>query len=104
MIDFVFLIYGIRRFSKEEILKDVRLAIQTQKSYPTLIRGYDLVGEEDLGHTLLFHSDSLIEAFNYMTKGSANTFSLNFHVAETNWPDDYKPALFGDDVNPEQIL
>lgn len=77
----------------------MRLAIKTQKEYPDMIRGYDLVGEEDLGHTLLFHSDSLIEAFNYMENGSDNTFSLNFHVGETNWPDDFKPTLDGDDVS-----
>ena len=38
------------------------MAIQAQ--YPDLIRGYDLVGEEDQGHTLLFHSQSLIQGFN----------------------------------------
>ncbi len=77
----------------------MRQAVAIQKQFPDLIRGYDLVGEEDLGHTLLFHSDSLIEAFNYMNDDPKRSFSLNFHVAETNWPDDYKPSLDGDDVS-----
>ena len=77
----------------------MRLAIETQKKFSDMIRGYDLVGEEDLGHTLLFHSDSLIEAFNYMENDSKHTFTLNFHVAETNWPDDFNPTMDGDDVS-----
>ena len=97
-VDFIFIIYGIRSQSKEMILEDVRLAIETQKQFPSIIRGYDLVGEEDLGHTLLFHSDALIEAFNYM-QSSDHTFSLNFHTAETNWPNDLRPTGLGDDVS-----
>jgi adenosine deaminase CECR1 len=71
------------------------MAIQAQ--YPDLIRGYDLVGEEDQGHTLLFHSQSLIQGFNFSQSGSNHTFNYYFHAAETSWPNDVFPSEFGDD-------
>ena len=97
LIDFVFLIYGSRRKPTSDILNDIKLAISTQKEYSRLIRGYDLVGEEDLGHTLLFHSDTLIDAFNYAQK-SNGSFGLVFHTVETNWPEDFLLSKYGDGV------
>ena len=72
--------------------------VEFQKLYPDMIRGFDLVGEEDNGHTLLFHADTLIKGFN-ATYLSNNTFKYNFHASETNWPDDDNPAQYGDDVS-----
>jgi adenosine deaminase CECR1 len=65
--------------------------------YPDFIRGYDMVGEEDQGHTLLFHSDSLINAFNH-SRISQNSFNLIFHAGETNWPEEHLPN-HGDGVS-----
>ncbi|CAF0982894.1 unnamed protein product [Didymodactylos carnosus] len=95
-IDFIFLIYNRRRSSKEQIKNEVNKMIDIQRLYPDLIRGYDLVGEEDQGHTLLFHSDSLITAFN-RSQTSNGSFNLVFHAGETNWPDDYLSS--DDDVS-----
>ena len=52
LIDFLFIIYGSRRNSKEEIKTNLQDAIASQKKFPQMIRGYDLVGEEDLGNFL----------------------------------------------------
>jgi adenosine deaminase CECR1 len=96
-IDFVFVIYASRILTKDQIKLNINNLIDLQRLYPDFIRGYDLVGEEDQGHTLLFHSDNLINLFNY-SKQSNNTFNLLFHAGETNWPDEYLPANYGDDV------
>jgi adenosine deaminase CECR1 len=56
-----------------------------------------MVGEEDLGHSLLFHRDSLINGFNY-SEYSQHKFNLIFHAGETNWPVDIAPAQSGDNV------
>lgn len=97
-IDFVFVIYGGRISSKENVQRDLNQTLVLQRSYPDLIRGFDLVGEEDLGHTLLFHSDTLIQAFNY-SQNSRGSFDLLFHSGETNWPQEYLPSNFGDGVS-----
>ena len=54
-----------------------------------------MAGEEDQGHTLLFHADSLIKGFNYTSNN--NGFNYFFHTGETNWPSDYAPPINGDD-------
>ena len=95
-IDFIYLISGSRRNEKNVIKADLESSIKSQAMYPDLIRGFDLVGEEDQGHTLLFHSKALIEGFNY-SYNSNNTFGFEFHTAETNWPNDFRPAKYGDD-------
>jgi adenosine deaminase CECR1 len=56
-----------------------------------------MVGEEDLGHSLLFHKDSMINGFNY-SQTTQDNFNLIFHAGETNWPGDIAPAQVGDDV------
>ena len=97
-IDFVFLIYNLRALNKASLSPIIESVINFQKQYPRLIRGFDLVGEEDAGHTFLYHIDSLIKGYNY-TSTSNNTFNYMFHTSETNWPDDLTPSSFGDDVS-----
>ncbi|CAF0966613.1 unnamed protein product [Didymodactylos carnosus] len=96
LIDFVFLLYNSRSAPKENIKNEVDKVIDIQRLYPDFIRGYDLVGEEDHGHTLLFHSDSLIHAFNH-SQNSGGSFNLLFHAGETNWPEDHLSS--NDDVS-----
>ena len=60
-IDFNFIVTSVRGKNQSEIRRDVEQVIAIQRLFPDLIRGYDLVGEEDRGHTLLFHSESLIK-------------------------------------------
>ncbi|CAF1231950.1 unnamed protein product [Adineta steineri] len=97
-IDFIFIIYSIRKSSKDKIKNEINNLINLQQSYPDLIRGYDMVGDEDLGHTLLFHSENLINAFNY-SQISNRSFNLLFHAGETNWPEKHIPSNHGDGVS-----
>jgi adenosine deaminase CECR1 len=98
LIDFIFIIYSRRTSSKEQIKNEINNLINLQNLYPDFIRGYDMVGEEDQGHTLLFHIDNLINLFNY-SKQSNNSFHLLFHAGETNWPEEYLPSNYGDGVS-----
>jgi adenosine deaminase-related growth factor len=98
LIDFIYVIYSSRRSSKEQIKIQINNLINLQHLYPDFIRGYDMVGEEDQGHTLLFHNDNLINIFNY-SKQSNNSFQLLFHAGETNWPEEHLPSNHGDGVS-----
>lgn len=98
LIDFIFIVYGSRRSTDQVVDSLLERTFYLQNLYQDMIRGFDLVGQEDSGHTLLFHRDSLIEGFNF-TQSSNKTFNLVFHTAETSWPDDIEPAQIGDDVS-----
>lgn len=97
-INFIFIVNELRLLSKIEIKKLLDESLQLQSKYSDMIRGFDLVGEEDQGHTLLFHSSTLMRGFNYSQSGNGS-FNLIFHTAETNWPEDTPPADFGDAVS-----
>ena len=99
LIDFVFLIYSTRISSKGQIEDEIIRVLALQRRFPDLIRGYDMVGEEDQGHTLLFHSDSLIKAFHSSQQQSNGSFRFLFHAGETNWPQEHLPSAFGDGVS-----
>ncbi|CAF1071022.1 unnamed protein product [Rotaria sordida] len=98
LIDFIFVIYSSRNLLKEQIKTHLNNIINLHRLYPDFIRGYDMVGEEDQGHTLLFHSDTLINAFNY-TSTSNGSFNFLFHSGETNWPENHIPSVPDDSVS-----
>ncbi|MCJ1247549.1 hypothetical protein MMC30_004763 [Trapelia coarctata] len=50
----------LRRHSKQEIIENMILCIETKKKFPDLISGFDFVGQEDLGRPLV---DLLPEIF-----------------------------------------
>jgi adenosine deaminase CECR1 len=97
-IDFIYIIYGSRKNNREVIKSNLESTLKVQSQYPNLVRGFDIVGEEDLGHTLLFHRETMLNGYNY-SLNSNGTFSFNFHTAETNWPSDMEPVQVGDDVS-----
>lgn len=99
LIDFSFIIIGMRSLSKNEIAKQVESTIELNKKYSNLVRGFDLVQEEDKGHTLLYHSESLIKAHNYGKYYSNDTFKLYLHNAETSWAEDEPLKQLSDDVS-----
>ena len=51
---------ALRQHSKEEIVKNMLLCIETKKKFPDLISGFDFVGQEDKGRPLV---DLLPEIF-----------------------------------------
>ena len=86
-IDFNFLLQDCRNRTQEEISTRLDKAIAIQSAYPDLVRGYDLVGEEDRGHSLLYHRQSLMRGFNISWPDSGR-FAYYLHCAETSWPQD----------------
>ncbi|CAF4185372.1 unnamed protein product [Rotaria socialis] len=98
LIDFTFIINSQRSSSKEQIKTHLSNLIDLQRLYPDFIRGYDMVGEEDQGHTILFHSESLMNAFNY-SKTTNGSFNFIFHAGETNWPESHIVSNYGDSVS-----
>ncbi|MCJ1473932.1 hypothetical protein MMC13_002588 [Lambiella insularis] len=43
----------LRRHSKQQVVTNMKLCIATKQAFPTLISGFDLVGQEDLGRSLV---------------------------------------------------
>ncbi|MFA8450429.1 MAG: hypothetical protein ACEPOW_07025 [Bacteroidales bacterium] len=81
------LIYsGIRFFDRETLKKDLDKAYSLKKKYPNIIKGYDLVGEEDAGNTTLFY---LPEFLDFIKKTSTEKYQLPFffHDGESSWAD-----------------
>jgi adenosine deaminase CECR1 len=97
-IDFIFILYNSRRFSKEQIQIEINNLIYLHRLYPDIIRGYDMVGDEDQGHTLLYHNENLIHLFNY-SQINNQSFNFFFHAGETNWPEEHLPSNHGDGVS-----
>jgi adenosine deaminase CECR1 len=58
-----------------------------REAYPHFILGYDLVNEEDLGYSLLYHLDTFLPLENSLQSGNSQ-LPLYFHAGETSWMDD----------------
>ncbi|KAK3592680.1 hypothetical protein CHS0354_037817 [Potamilus streckersoni] len=85
-------IYSYRGASKVNITKDLYKVINLYEKYPHIIAGYDLVAEEDLGHSLLFFQDD----FNTLL-AAHDKLPYFFHTGETNWPDDLSTSVYPED-------
>ncbi|CAK9827394.1 Adenosine deaminase 2 [Anthophora retusa] len=59
----------------EENIKTMKLL---KKKYPKFMAGFDLVGQEEKGHTLKYFADIL-------TKNEEENINFFFHAGETNW-------------------
>jgi len=73
---------GLRFRSVDEILKEVKTAIELHKTYPDIFLGYDLVGQEDPLQPLKYYLDALLYP---MTLDPPYYLPYFFHAAETNW-------------------
>ena len=81
------------RRNKKFILSDIERVFRLYKKYPHIVSGYDMVGEEDKGYSLLFFLKDFVD-----TRDSGESVPLFFHTAETNWPDDLLASKYGDDA------
>ncbi|EAT42834.1 AAEL005672-PA [Aedes aegypti] len=71
-------IYAPGRFATDdEFLKIIDTAKRLHKKFPTFLAGFDLVGQEDPGRSLLEFAPALLKL-----PASINFF---FHAGETNW-------------------
>ena len=81
------LIYSnLRRLPKDIIQADIENAMLLRKKYPDMVMGYDLVGEEDAGHTTRFFSENWV-SLKELTKKHQIDLPFYFHNGESNWAD-----------------
>ena len=60
--------------------KAVKKGIYFKKQYPDLISGFDLVGQEDTGYSLLHYINELL-----IPRNTGADLPYYFHAGETNW-------------------
>jgi len=69
-----------RTSSKSDIQQAVNKGIYLKKKYPEILAGFDLVGQEDTGNTLLHYINELL-----IPKVTGADLPYFFHAGETNW-------------------
>ena len=77
------IIAGYRRGNLAGIKEQIEITKKLQQKFPDIVRGFDLVAQEDKGYSLLFYIDDFADV--EMLGGNVPYY---FHTAETNWPDD----------------
>lgn len=75
---------GRRSSSDKVILGDVKLAMALHQQDPTFMVGFDLVGPENRGHSLLYYIDDLLYPSRQHPPVHLPYF---FHAGETDWLD-----------------
>ncbi|XP_033330141.2 adenosine deaminase isoform X1 [Megalopta genalis] len=72
------LIYAPKRFVDQRQAEEyIKILKELQELYPNFIAGFDLVGQEDKGKTLLY--------FSHILENVALDTNFFFHAGETNW-------------------
>ena len=66
------------------IWADMEKVYEHRKTYPDLLKGYDLVAEEDNGHTTLFHAKAFLR-LDSLEAADGMSFPLFLHDGESNW-------------------
>jgi adenosine deaminase CECR1 len=97
--DFKFrLVYTfIRGFGKKQVDAEFVNAFRMQAKYPEIISGFDLVGEEDRGHTTGYFMDTWMKR-DSLEKVFGLKMDYLFHDGESNWVSDenlYDAVLLG---------
>ncbi len=84
--DFTFILIqqGLRFFDQSVIEKEVLAAHEYRTKYPKWVRGFDLVAEEDNGHTTLFHAKQFL-LLDSLKKATGIELPLYLHDGESNW-------------------
>ena len=88
---------NLRFRSNELIASDMKAILDLRQSYPDLLVGYDLVAEEDAGHTTLYHLESFL-ALEKLNKKATYPLDLYLHDGESNWVDNqnlYDAVMLG---------
>eukprot|EP00058_Branchiostoma_floridae_P011142 XP_002596630.1 hypothetical protein BRAFLDRAFT_219059 [Branchiostoma floridae] len=77
-----FIYSSIRAFNQSDIAKDVAKALKLRAKFPSFFAGYDLVGQEDPGHPLVYFLDTLLQPGQQKPPLDLPYF---FHAGETDW-------------------
>ncbi len=99
MIDIVFILSTQRQPNPSNIERDLDLAMRLHGSHPDMIKGFDIVGEEDKGYSLFHFRNTLVKGFNRIQDSSKGSFNFYFHADETNWPADVNSFKTDDESN-----
>lgn len=81
---FILLQQSLRFFDQPKIEKDVLDAHVYRTKYPRWVRGFDLVAEEDAGHSTLFHAKQFMK-LDSLKKATGVELPLYLHDGESNW-------------------
>ena len=82
-IGFKRLVQSVRHYPRSRVHDDVTRALYLHSKYPDVIVGFDLAGEEDTGHSSLYHSDAMLMAAEY-SRRTGGKFRLVCHAGETS--------------------
>jgi adenosine deaminase CECR1 len=85
IFSFGIIIQGIRSSSILDVTNALTSAYLLQESYPEVIIGFDLVGQEDPGHTLLYWAPILLEVTETIQSNRNSSYHLPyfFHAGES---------------------
>lgn len=81
---FILLQQSLRFFDQTRIGQEVVAAHKYHSKYPRWVRGFDLVAEEDNGHTTLFHAKQFLK-IDSLKKATGIDLPLYLHDGESNW-------------------
>ncbi|MCE9544186.1 MAG: hypothetical protein K8T25_01490 [Planctomycetia bacterium] len=94
------LIYsGYRALTVEAVWEEIEQAVELRKIWAgqNFMLGFDLVGEEDAGHTTVFFLPDWVRLKTYLAQ-QKTTLPFYFHDGESDWPSDenlYDAMLLG---------
>lgn len=76
----------LRFFDKETVYQEMEKAFQLRSKYPEMIKGFDLVAEEDAGNTTLYFLDNWLK-MEQLEKKYNTDLPLFLHDGESTWPE-----------------
>lgn len=74
--------------TQEQIAASLQTATDLRQKYPNVVVGYDLVGEEDKGHTTEFFAEQFLNA-SEIAQQMGTDIPFYFHDGESTLPDDF---------------
>ena len=75
---------NLRFRDRATIWRDMRQVYEYRKKYPNWLKGYDLVAEEDNGHSTLFHAETFLK-LDSLEKAEGTALPIYLHDGESNW-------------------
>ena len=94
---------ALRSVDRVQLAAELEEAVKLRVAFPETVVGFDLVGEEDPGHSLYYCSDLLLAA-RAKAEALGTTLDFFFHAGETNWYTDGTFAHAADNVYDAVLL
>lgn len=82
------IISDMRSNTFEEERKSLERAFKLRADNPDIVVGYDLIGYETTGHSILYYLDNLLVAASNFEKKYQTNLPYFFHAGETGWGHD----------------